>query len=211
MLSALIAIASVIATLHAADAAQGGLNHRQLQQLRAIPFAVVPDKLPPGFRVDQKRSHIEPAQRTYTIVYTGPGGATIIVKAAPSGSNASASQSATPSPRGLFQKIGRLFRGASQRTASASNSLRTSGESANKNANSNKGPGETEEEMNFVSADSPFIGPTTFRRTGKCDQGWNDATKASGKFRSGSFEVDGCNMRTPDALVGAYRALAPIH
>lgn len=189
-----------------AAAAQGGLSAAQLRELRVVPFAVVPAQAPAGFRV--AGVHVDTWNHTYTVVYKGSGGATIRIFGSQGGirGTGQGASAGTSQPRGLFQKIA----GAFSHIGRTSNAFHGANAQANASANANPGKAhEAEEEMSSLSADSPLLGPVDFANRRNCLEGRNDRSKAA--IKSASFEVDGCNMRTPDALVRAYRNMERVH
>src|SRR5579872_939290 len=201
-----LAAAQVLWSALPACAAQGGLKPAQISELRAVPFAVVPNVAPPGFHI--KSVKVDSWNHTYTVVYAGPGGATIrIFGSQRSAGSAGAHAAGAPQkPHGFFQKLA----GAFSHIGNASNSLHGADSQANANANTHSGKaGEEEEEMSSLSADNDELGPVNFASASRCVKGTNDPGKA--KIKSATFEVDGCNMREPDALVRAYRSLERVH
>jgi hypothetical protein len=202
-----LVVAQVLSlTALCASASQGGLKPAQLRQLRSVPFAVVPAAAPPGFHV--RSVSVDSWNHTYTIVYGGPQGATIRIfgsERAP-GVPVAHQGGAPPQPHGLFQKLA----GAFSHITHTSNALHSANAQAGSNANSHSGTaGEEEEEMSALSADNEELGPVNFATSNRCVKGTNDPAKA--KIKSATFEVDGCNMRVPDALVRAYRSLERVH
>jgi|GEM_PF-3164966 len=190
-----------------ANAAQGGLKPAQLRELRRVPFAVIPAAPPAGFHV--KSVSVDAWNHTYTVIYAGPGGATIRIFGSPSArpSSRAAAPAAQPQqPRGFFQRLSSAF----GRIGRTTNQVHSANAQASANANGNSGKaGEEEEEMSALSADNEELGPVNFQSASGCVKGTNDPGKA--RIKTATFEVDGCNMRAPDALVRAYRSLERIH
>ena len=190
-----------------AAAGSGGLTTQQLQELRTLPFAVVPQPLPNGFTV--AAVHVDRARQTYDIRYRGPGGATMDISGHATAGVAPGT-AATPHPHGLFQNIGNAFSHLTSHGNGSGTSLHGASNEANANANDQSGKaGEEQEEMTGVGAYNATLGPVNFAQSGSCLNGTNDPSHA--QIRDASFTVSGCNMRTPDALIRAYKTLTPIH
>ncbi len=197
------AFIGIFAFACAAAVAASGLSAGELHKLRAIPFAVVPATVPAGFH---GHVTVNASKHAYTVVYTGPGGATIRIAGNRRGTRSASGAAATAQPRGLFQKLAGAFSHFGHKVESNASSLHGAGGQASRNANADNGKaGEEQEEMTAVSADSPLLGPVNFQRAGKCLSGYNDPSKAA--ISNASFTVAACNLHEPDALIRAYRSL----
>ncbi|MBV8638863.1 MAG: hypothetical protein JO322_12340 [Candidatus Eremiobacteraeota bacterium] len=205
-LLSVMAVCAVVTAPCRAVAAAGGLSSRQLQDLRALPFAVVPEPPPAGFTVQSLT--IDRNAKTYDIRYRGPHGATMDVRGHGT-KGAQPAANAPPQHHGLFQNIGNAL---SHLTSHATNSASLHGASneANANANDQSGKaGEEQEEMTGVGAFNSTLGPVNFQQSGSCLNGTNDPSRA--QIHDAAFTISGCNMHAPDAVIRAYKALAPIH
>jgi hypothetical protein len=190
-----------------AQAAQGGLTSAQLHELQSLPFAVVPGRIPPGYRV--RRVYVDRSSQKYTIEYAGPRGAQIRISGIAAHDKVKEASGPPKKRHGIFQQIGSAINNLAQNTKDI-NPLKSANAKASENANKDSGTsGEEEEEMTSLSADSDLLGPVFFQNKSDCLNGNPDRSRA--QIHTAQFTVTGCKLKVPDPLVQFYRGLERVH
>ncbi len=172
-----------------------GLTSCERAQLAKLPYAVLPNPVPTGFRVVPNRFHVD--AHSYRVVYRRPSdeasiiyeGSDAVVAAAPQPTRQAEAPAARP--RGFFQRLV---------------GMRPKETDVNATAGSGSGEQERSPNLNGPSANGPVVGTVHFKT--------NDAGCLEGKsdgqvMRSGQVTVRGCNLES-DFVLKTVRTTARV-
>jgi hypothetical protein len=191
--AAVLAAFLLTVAVFAGENSESGLTRAQLAKLHELGFAVVPDPLPPGFRIKDVR--VDTEGQKYSIEYVRPrDGATMLF------SGSAQAQTAPKKHRGFFAGIGSTFANVTHSASTTSSSLRST--------SSEQVTPEQEQELTSVESDSVLTGPIHFANDGGCLKGSADSSKAL--ITNAHFTVQGCSMREPDPLIRAYKSFVRV-
>lgn len=179
--------------------AGNGLSPRQLDDLRALGFAVAPDPVPPGFTIQS--FHVDTQERTYEIVYhRDKDDASIRLEGAALGAGAPDQPEILSQAQQTQTKIQKWLNPFHKTETTTAAAPRTVGAEDTTPA--------IEAEHTDVVSDSPIVGPIHFQNGGACLTGTPDSSQST--ITNAHFSVSACNLRYPDPLIRAYKSLAII-